>query len=237
MKPLSQIACVAVISFFSMPSALALADTPTPKLEVSGDAEVFVKPDAMNVVVGVSTFGSDHKVAMGENARVMTKVLRAAKALGIDAAKLKTQRIRLIDLRGNRSSYDRKGQKFQAENTLHVRVDELDLVPNLIGELIATGANRVVSISPIVNPDRARQKQLRAQAVANAKEVAGDYVSAAGVSLGKVLRISVSSTRPIVERSFAAARAAPSGGGAPVPVEPGLVRVSQRVNIVWALEQ
>ncbi len=206
----------------------------TPQIQVTGQSEVFVKPEAMTIVLGVTSIADTHIAAMRENARIMKSVLEAAKVRGIAATDLKTARINLVDIT-SRGKSSRAARQFRAENTAYVTVRNLDQVATVIGDLITAGANRVHSLTPVLPQDAERQKKLRAAAVADARVMADDLAKAAGIRLGRILRMSSNSIGIPARQGFAAARSVAADVG-DVPVEPGLVRVTQSVNIVWQLE-
>jgi uncharacterized protein YggE len=91
-------------------------------------------------------------------------------------------------------------------------------------------------LQPVVKPDFGRRQRLRRDAVKNARKTAEELTTAAGVKLGKILRMSVSSPGPHMAAGMAAIRAAREPVGN-VPVRPGEVRVTQQVNVVWEIVQ
>ncbi|MGH1419019.1 MAG: SIMPL domain-containing protein [Hyphomicrobiaceae bacterium] len=208
-----------------------------PQIEVSGEAEAFVKPDAMTIVMGVNSIGDNAPAAMAENAKIIRNVFQAATARGVANKDLRTARVNLREAsRGSRSSKKPGARRFRAENLAYVTVRDLSLVETLLGELIEAGANRVQSVQPVVKPDFGRRQRLRRNAVSDARKMAEELATAGGVKLGKILRMTVSSPAPHMARGMAAVRsgAEPVGN---VPVKPGEVRVSQQVHIVWEIVQ
>ena len=209
-----------------------------PQIQVSGEAEAFVVPEALTIVMGVASIGDTAPKAMAETARIIRQVLNKAAARGVASKDLRTARVNLND--AGRNSSPRKaggsGRRFRAENLVYVTARDLTKVEALIGELITAGANRVQSLQPVVKPDFGRRQRLRRDAVKNAQRTAEEQATAAGVKLGKNLRLSVSTPGPQMAAVKAAIRAArePEGN---VPELPGDIRVTQQVNVVWEIVQ
>ncbi len=235
-------------AFFSVSAVLAMlgvavsvaqaqAITEIPQIEVNGEAEAYVAPDALTIVMGVRSVGENAPKAMAENAKVIRNVLQAATARGINSKDLRTARVNLNEVTSGNYSSKKGGRRgFRAENLVYVTVRDLTLVEALLGDLITAGANRVQSLQPVVKPDFGRRQRLRRNAVNDARRTADELATAAGVKLGKILRMSVSSPAPHMARGMAAVRAAGESVGN-VPVKPGEVRVLQQVHIIWELVQ
>lgn len=224
---------IAVLVTSNVAAAEGIDDTP--QIQVRGEAERFVTPSGVTISLGVTTNGADHISAMANNSATIQNVLNAAKARGVDDKDLRTARVTLTDINRGKAA---RGQKrpFRAENIVYVTVRDLSLVETLLGDLITAGANRIQGISPVLKANPGLDQRLRRDAVTHARSIAEDLAAAAGVRLGKILRMSVLSSSPQPMGGLVQMRSSHSSVPS-VPIEAGQVRVSKQVNIVWEIKQ
>ena len=227
------------------PAALraeTLADS-TPHIAVTGVASEEAAPDRATILFGVVSEKPDAAAASAENARIAQGILAALKAAGIEIKDLQTRNVSLEPLyedqrdKAGRVTQIQKG--YRARNDLAARITPAARAGEIAAKLIEKGANRIEGIEFDFADPQARLDELRKKAVEDARRRAEAYVGAAGIRMGRVLEI-----RPEGEEEGAPPQpmmrgrmAAEAASAPPVPVEPGVQRLSSRVTIVWALSR
>ncbi|HEY2230529.1 MAG TPA: SIMPL domain-containing protein [Xanthobacteraceae bacterium] len=204
-------------------------------LNVVGNAEVHVAPDAALVTTGVLTESDTAAAALKANSATLAKVVEAIRAFGVEAKDLQTSGLSLMPRYqlDKLSSGDRQRIiGYTAVNQLSVRVRDLAKLGDLLDKVTAAGANRIDGIEFIISNQEGLLEEARQKAVADAKARAELYARAGGFSLGKVMSLTeeaVPSARPMARAMMG------SGAAAPVPVEAGEMTLSVRVRVVWSL--
>lgn len=196
-----------------------------PQISVTGTSEIHMKPDALSIAIGVESFGDAHVTVMSSNSSIVTKVLAAAKDLGVEAADTFTSRISLTSQDNN------ERRRFYASNVVIFTIRDIDRADEFTAAMITAGANNIRGIKPILNPDERILERLRKEAIVKARAAAEQSVAAAGGRLGRVLRIHTS-TKPQTD----VFRYGASTQLAEVPIEAGTVLLSVSVSINWAIE-
>lgn len=208
-------------------AALAQNQIPVPNIVVRATAERMVRPVKLVVSLGVEARATSHVDAMSEVSRTMARVLEEAVKFGIPKVDVETSRMNLL-------YFDNTKERFRAENIVRVTLRNPDKAGELIGQLVAAGANRVHGVHPIISKSDDLARDLRAEAIKRAKQQALETVEAGDVRLGKILTISTEINdwnRPylIAPRSQAQAVEA--------PVEVGSVTISATASISFAIDQ
>lgn len=187
-------------------------------------------PDLLTVQVGIATEGrSAGDVLADNNARTST-LIGALKAAGIAPADLATTSVDL----GPR--YDANGRidGFRAENTLQVKLRDLDTAGAHLDTVVRIGGNdaRVHGVSLGFADADALHSAARADAVRRARAQAEELAAAAGAQVGPVRSITdaVAGDGPMPFATTKLALAA-----APMPIEAGTQDVTVQVQVVFDL--
>ncbi|MDR1786086.1 MAG: SIMPL domain-containing protein [Spirochaetaceae bacterium] len=155
---------------------------------VQGSARVLVASDRAAVSLSVVTRNADAAAAAEENARRMTAVQEAIKAMGVDPKSISTSNYTV-----NREMVYRDGANipgdYRVTNRLNVSVKDLTSVGKLIDGAIQAGANEMTSLTYSSSDTEAAVKQARALAVTQAREAAQLLAETSGAGLGRVLSI------------------------------------------------
>lgn len=219
-------------------------DDITPHLTVRGEAELDKPADQLRLSLGVLTEGPDAEETLERNSELIQDVLDAVKKVGLAENEYSTGRFRVQPVYSRRprnadEGWTPKITGFQVSNTLDIKTKQLDLAGRLIQEANKAGANSVHAISfELANPRTHRAEAIEtatANAIADAKVVS----KAAGVSLKRVISISVDDARPVTPPPSRGVqmRAMAEGGGVSTPIAPGEVTVKASVTIVYEIEQ
>ncbi|PSL17127.1 SIMPL domain-containing protein [Shimia abyssi] len=226
---------------FGMVMVLLMAMTGTAyaeqgRITMNGTGTVYAEPDMAVVTVGATHQAKSAKAAMDQVSGTVEKILVTLSASGVEPRDMQTSGIRLDPVRDHRS-YDDGGPRlvgFSASNQVSVRVRDLDNLGEILGDLVAVGANDVNGVRFDVREPRNMQDEARKLAVVDARAKAELYAEAAGVRLGRIVSISESGgSRPRPEMM----RAASMADSAAVPVAAGELALEAQVQIVWELAE
>jgi uncharacterized protein len=229
---------VLVLAVFTAASAIAqtsdLAGARQPSITVAGTGESHGKPDFAQVQLGVVTEAPTAAEALRKNNEAMSQLIVMIRKRGIEDKDLQTVQFNVSP----RYKYDKNQQEppkiagYQVTNEVHVKVRNLLALGAFLDETVSLGANQIRGISFGVAEPAQLMDEARKKAIADAQRRARVYAEAAGVKLGKPLRIAEQAGgRPgpyPVARMEAAAVSA-------VPVAPGEQTFNVTVTVSYAI--
>jgi uncharacterized protein len=205
------------------------------KIVMSGTSDVTGIPDQLTFHVSVRNTSSDVSTALGNTGNAMHRVLAALSGVGIDRKDTQSTGLS-IHPEYSYNSGARVLVGYQASQGMTVLVRSLPDAGNAISAAVHAGGNavQVGDVRLKIGDMDALLSKARADAVADAKAKAEDYVHAAGTSLGDV--ISVREVATGGGRVFALSRSAADYAAArPIPIRPGRSTLKVTVSITWAL--
>lgn len=218
---------LAVIAALASPVA-AQSDKVANLINVTGDGEVTVTPDLAVLNAGVTTTAKTSRDASQGNARIMTEVMQALKALGIAEKDIQTSRLSLTPIfEGNVKVSERRITGFQASNKVNIEIRDLNRISDVVDRVVAAGANDISGIRFTVTSPSKPLDQAREAAIADARRKAELYARAAGVKLGMPVSISeqgAAMPRPVIMMRSAAE------ASTPVSIGDEVLRVSVSVS-------
>lgn len=215
------------------------ADDVTRSIHVTGQGEASGKPDLAEIDAGVQTFASTVIEASRQNQAIVEKIFEALDEQGIDKKDIQTSNYSIWA----EQDYSRNGEQgkdrivgFRVSNIVHVKVREIAKVGEVLAAVTNAGANSINGIQFSVQDTERLERQAREAAMADARARAESLAGLAGVELGEVLSLSMSSA-PDYPRPYAASRAMEmADAGAPVPgIAPGQQSVSVTINATFAI--
>ena len=209
----------------------ALVDT-VPSITVDGEAQREVAPDLATVTLGVVTDRATASQASADNAQAAAAVVATARAAGLGDAYIRTTGIGLAAVTDGRDSS--KIKTFRASNQVSLRMRDLGKVGPLVGQLAAQGANDIDGIAFSVENPQPILDDLRGDATRDASRKAEIYAKAAGVKLGRILRIAPDAAGLPVPMPRAYKLRMAADAPAP-PVEAGTEALRAHVQVTWEL--
>lgn len=234
---------LAVSSLAPMPlfAQAALRET-VPHITETGHAEAEVVPDIAVLTLGVTTKRKDASLAASDNAASVQALLTEIKSEGIDAKDVRTISADLAPV--FEDGHDAVGHVikqiqtgYEASQRLQVRVRALDRAGGLALRLIKKGANELQSVQFEYEHKAELYDRLRGEAMKDAIRRAKDHVTAAGISLGRILEIAPEDAGERFKFASAAAIPLASRSGVPgIPMAPGTLTFSSQVQVVWELQ-
>ena len=215
-------------------AAVAAADDLRSTVTVVGDGRVLVQPDVANVTFGVEATAQTQAAAQADAATRMQAVVDTLVGLGIPREEIRTNRLSAHPVYDQRDNSVVRG--YQANNSVQVKLRNLEQVGSIVDAVTAAGANRVDGISFAIDQIEAPKGQARGLAMQNARAKADQLASLAGLRVVGIKAIQESDAtsnppRPQPARADADGAAAP-----PPPVEPGTQEVGTQVTVTYVVE-
>jgi len=232
-------AALALLSALALPAAaqmpvphapIGVADTAI--IETSARREVHIAPDRATIELAVETRAPSAAVASQTNARAQRMVLDTLRAIGIASSQISTAG---FTVQPNFEPAPKGGMQrngFVANNSIMVRLTQLDRVGAVIDAALARGATNVGQLTFDASNTADAQRAALADAAAQAKADATTLARSLGGTLGPLIMATTqgdeTGPRPMmVQRTYGPANAE-------TPIEPGDITVSAYVLARWA---
>ena len=208
-----------------------------PSIAVHGAGSVEATPDMAIVSAGVVSQAEHVAAALTANNKKVAKILTLAEASGVARADVQTEAMSIHpvyeDKRGEAGLPTIAG--YRVSNTVSIRLRKLDKLGDLLGGLATAGANTIGNIRFGVNDPEALLRRARRRAVADARARAALYAEAAGVPLGRVVRIAETGSSLLHRDRRYPGRKAMVKAETAVPVAPGTLEFGATVTMRFAI--
>ena len=206
-------------------------------ISVNGTSQIILAPDIAYISIGVHSEAQDAQASMASNNEQSQAVIDALVAAGVDVKDIQTSNFSIYPQDKYSPTGEVSGKIFAVDNTVSVKIRDLDGLGSLLDTAVQAGANTVYGISFDVEDKQAAISQGREAALENARQQAEQLAKAAGVSLGSVYSISTFSNAPIPM----AYDARGMGGGAAemassTPITPGQLTITVDVSVVYEIQ-
>jgi hypothetical protein len=156
-------------------------------IQVSGTAVVNVTPDRALIQLGVQSNGRTATAVQAVNSDTIEHVVRAVKALGVDAKDISTDWYVIEPLYEDYDSLRIKG--YRINNMIAITLRDVGKANDVIIEAMQAGANQVINVELYTSELRKYRDQAREMAMQAAVEKATALANAAGAQAGCVLNI------------------------------------------------
>jgi hypothetical protein len=158
-------------------------------VSVQGSGSVSISADTAEISLAVVVTHEDAAQASGQNAEIMTRVIDAVRAQGIDEKDITTRNYSLYQ----EAQYLRTGEetapKYRATNNLTVVVRNIDKAGTVIDAALSAGANQFSGITFYAADTAEAYTRARTLAVQSAHDTASELAELAGRKLGKAITI------------------------------------------------
>jgi uncharacterized protein len=172
-------------------AAPALAETATPTVTVSGEAQVSVTPDLAQIDGGVTTEAKTAREASETNNKAMAAILAALKAAGIAENDIRTSRLSLYPQSApSKVNGPPQITGYRASNRVTIRIRDIAKIAATIDAMVGAGANDIGGINFIVSQESKLLDDARVKAIEDARRKAEVYAKAANIRLGAPTSIS-----------------------------------------------
>lgn len=216
------------------------AATAGPQVVTVGRGDVDVKPDRARIELTVETRASTATSASSENGRRQRAVLDTLQRMGIADAQIRTASLQVTP----EIVYPGQGQPpkvtgYVARNSVRIEVLRLEQTGSIVDAALARGATEVSGLQFYSSRNADVRREALAKAVESARADAEAMARAAGYELGSVLEMSsgASYDGPIMLSADVLRPRAAMAMGAPAPVSPGEIKISESVTVRWVLRR
>ena len=226
------ILAILILSFNSTVSA----EERIPTISVSGEGVVEVAPDRATISLGVVTRDKNATKVQNDNSNIAANIIKAVTALGIDKKNIRTGNYSFHQYYRNDSSRQ-IADGYEANNTVTVIVDDLNLVGKVIDAALANGANNVDSLEFGVRNKNNLQNEAIRLAVRDARAKAEVVAAEIGKNVIGVLSISVNSgyiSAPRANKMVMEEMATADGA---TPIESGTLTCTASVHVEFEISR
>jgi uncharacterized protein YggE len=195
-------------------------------ITVNADGTVDATPDRASFDFGVTTNGTTAAQALSRNSTQAQAIIDALKKSGVASSDIQTTQVSLWP---QTSSDGLRITGYQASNSVNVSAP-LAKSGDLVDAAVSAGANNVDGPNLDTADTASLYNQALTQALSKAKAKAQVIAGAAGLALGKVLKVQEGGApTPIV---YGAALAA--GAKAAPPIEAGTQKIQASVTVTYS---
>lgn len=209
-------------------------------LVCTGMGEVNVRPDLVEVRLGVDTEAPTAAAARQQNATRAGKVIDALRALGIPEKDIQTSTFQIQPVRRYPNNEPQMGEPpivaYRVSNIVTVRTAQMDLAPRIIDDSVKAGANRVDDINFILKDQTAASQEALRKAIANARMNAETMAKELGVKLVRVQLVQQGGAGVIPPPILYRGEAMAAASMAPTPVLPGEVTVNASATLTYVID-
>ena len=197
-------------------------------ITVTGTGTVKAVPDEAAFSFGVETRAPTAKQALAENASSMRRLIVALKEAGVDGDELQTESVSVWPRTEDGGSV----VEYAATNTVRATVREIGKAGGIVDAASAAGANQISGPQLSRSNQEALYREALKAAVADAREKAEALADAAGVSVGRVVRVveGAAAPEPVYERA-----ALGGAADAATPIEPGKLETSASATVTFEI--
>lgn len=232
----------AVIAAIAAPQIAAAQTTTTAPtqpaqgtlLQINADGTSEARPDLATINLGVTTEGQTAQAALQENARRMTALNAALRRAGIAERDIQTSNVSVYPQQQYRENQAPLITGYQANNTVNVRVRNVNNLGRVIDAVVAAGGNTVNGVSFSHADPEAQLDAARRDAIAEARRRADLYASALNMRVVRIVAVSegggYSPPMPMPMERMAMA-----GNDASTPIAPGEIETRVSVGVTFEL--
>ena len=212
-------------------------EIPPPIISVSGEGVVEAQPDRATITVGVVTREKNPSAVQAANARAASNVINAIVALGVERKNISTGNYNFAPSYRHTDSGKRILDGYEANNSVTVIVDDLNLVGKIIDAALSHGANQVNSLNFGLRDKTSYQDEALRLAVLDARRKAEVAAAALGKNIVSVRSVSINHSSVNAPRNYkmASAMLEDSAAGVETPIESGTLTCSANVHVEFEI--
>jgi uncharacterized protein YggE len=226
-----------LINILRIPLPVALTVTTksaSPELSVVGEGKVDVVPDTAYVSLGIQVNDAQSVDEVQKKINTVNNaIVDSLKKLGIAKEDIKTSNYSTSD-EFRLDNTNAKPTTYTGNATVEVKVENKDMVSQVIQAGTQAGANQVLNTRFVVDKPEKYREEARTKAINNAKEQAQKLASQLGIKLGKVTNIVESTDTGVQPMPMFAKAADARVGSAPAPeLEAGNSTITSTVTLYF----
>jgi uncharacterized protein len=204
--------------------------SPLSSIRVTGQSTITASPDRAQLDVGVETHAQQSQAAATQNATRLTAVLAALRKAVGSSGEIKTAGYSLNAEYEYHPNGARTLTGYVANNVVHVTLNDLGKVGNVIDAATDAGANQVQDVRFTLSDQQAVRAQALREAVLRAKADAGVLAATLDLKVLRIIAVDSSDGGGIFQRVVPMAHTL-AAAKAPTPIEPGTIDVTANVTL------
>lgn len=231
--------CLLFLFIFSLSGTACAAVVPDqftgPVVVVTATGTTTVEPDQARLSLAVVTNEKNLADAQEENSRITQKVMDVLRASGLEEGHIQTSGFNIHP----QYDYTTKSSDllgYQVRNEISAIILDISKVGVILDKAVSAGVNNVNHIAfEKANLDTAENEALL-KAITRGREKAQVIASAAQMGLGGLVSIAEGYSTPVYPAVAKISLDTVAGmGGGPVPINPGELKVTASVTMVYQL--
>jgi len=203
-------------------------------MNVSGTGRVTIVPDMATINIGVRTEAEAVNEALEGNTAQANAIAEVLQKMDVAEEDIQTSNFNVYPAdRYDPMTGQVEGSYFVVENTVNVTVRELSQLGSVLSAVVEAGANSIYGINFSVEDRETAVAEARQLAIEDAQAKAQAIADEAGVKLGNLINISVSSNDMPVTYFDA------KGGAyaeAAVPIAAGTLAIVMQANLTYEIQ-
>jgi len=210
-------------------------------ITVSGQGEIYAKPDLALTTFSVITEKKTVAEAMTKNTKKMNAIIDFMKNQGVGDKDLKTTTFNIYP----RYEWHEKteilpqGKRvlvgYEVRQSLQVKIRDMEKIGDIIQGATDAGANRVGDLQFAIDKQDEFKKQARKQAIEKAKEKAKELASQLGVNLVRIANFSEGSIAPSYNLQKVGIMMKEADASVPTQIETGENKIIVTVTIIYEI--
>ena len=227
--------CFTVLSI--MTTTAFAAETKSPTLSVNGEGIVEAAPDRAAISIGVVTQDKDAARAQSANAKAAQDVINSIVALGVERKNINTSDYSFRPTYRQEANRQSILSGYEVRNTVHVMLDDLELVGKVIDTALNHGANNIDSLDFGIKNRKKLQDEALVLAIRDARQRADLVAHELGKTITGVQDISINlGGVGAMRMNKMYAMAAMADMDSATPIEAGTLSCSASVHIIYTLD-
>jgi len=204
-------------------------------MSVSGHGEVYLIPDIAYINIGTRSEAADVAQALSDN-NVQAQAISSTLAdKGIDPLDIQTTAFNVYPYQNYGPDGQPTEMRYVVENTVNVKVRNLDRLGEILDAVVRSGANQINGISFDVEDRTQAEDDATKLAIQDATESAQKLAGIAGIQLGELQSLSVysSGTTASIYEGKGGGYVSPSSS---TTISAGQMIISADANLVYGLK-
>jgi len=205
--------------------------TQSATITMNATGEVTAVPDMALISTGVVSEAERARDALDANTAAMVAIIRGLREAGVQGRDIQTTDFS-VQPRYNRDrdSGETRIDGYRVVNSVRIRVRDIEKLGDVLDVAVDDGSNQISNIRFDVSNGEEVRDEARRRAVDAATQKARIYAEAAGVELGRVMRIAEQGGGQQPQPRMMRTAVAES-----VPIEAGETTISVGVSMSWEL--
>lgn len=204
-------------------------------ITVTGRGTARGNPDMANVTVGVNVSNAEIGQAVEESNQTIEEITSALVGLGVEQAHIQTSNFNIWPEEVfDRETGQNTGERiYHVDSTIHIRIEAIDMVGQILETAIESGANNVYGLSFGIQDPSTLAEEARAGAIGDARNRAEQIAQELGVELGQVVtatEVSGAQVVPVMEAAMGM-----GGGAGEPPISEGELAVSVMMEVAFQI--